>query len=449
MPDALIPKFSSRDSRRVEETWTGPKHSHNTDSGIFMLLGIRQILSGKPHLENISQAVVNDFRCLMFIELLCNKINPSEEDFRSLPQENNFQSHFDDATYHNVLEGSLISEGSQAQLRNPTVDANVVSVSSTFGMRAPHNTAPYQVDSREAESNVPSWHTQQEQQYVDPEPIPNTPNFPVAQSINPLLLYPPYNEPPLEVTHIANETPPLSEDQSERSSPRHSNDRLTQSSVIQRKQRSRRRKMQKQQKDDRMVILELLSEASMARRSRKTLCPTDLFMLWKMVNKGAISSTFFQRYYSVRFWEKTKDLRERDLKLKLGNHRMNSTKIIKDMVSCRDECSRWWDLCNLWSPDDLNNPKKYTMCAIPLGDKPRLDIQTYNLIRKRLQNAADDLTSYMKKTEDLCIRLTQDSLPEDLLMIDNFLYKTEIDIDREFETFVSLEPHPRLSLPSA
>lgn len=447
-PGAPVPHFSPQDSRHMEVIWTGPKHSHPTDSGIFMLLGIRQILSGKPHLEKISQAAVNDFRCLMFIELLCNKINPTEDDFRSLPQgsdsqspnnsivDKNVESYFEDAIYHAELQGSPISESSQAQLRNSTVDANVVSVSSTFGMRAPDNTAPYLVD-------ADSWHAQQEQQYGDPESVPDSANFPEAQSINPPPVCSPYNEPPLGNTHVASETPPLSEDQPERSSQRRSENGLTQSSVVQRRQRSRRKRMQ--QKDDRMVILELLSEAFVACRSRKALCPTDVVLLWKLVDKGAVTSTFFQRYYSVRFWEETKDLQDTDLSLRLLNRGLNSNETKSLMMNCRKKCKLWWDLCNLWSP---NHPKKYTMCAIPLGNKASLDRQTYNLIKKRLQNAADGLRNYLRKAEDLCLRLTQDSLPEHLLMIDNFLFKTEIDLDREFEMFLSLISRPTISLPS-
>lgn len=459
-PGAPVPHFSPQDSRHMEVIWTGPKHSHPTDSGIFMLLGIRQILSGKPHLEKVSQAVVNDFRCLMFIELLCNKINPTEDDFRNLPQgsdsqspnnsivDENMESYFDNAIHHVELPGSPVSESSQAQLRNSTVDANVVSVSSTFGMRAPDNTAPYLVDadSGEAGSNVPSWHAQQEQQYGDPESVPDTANFPEAQSINPQPVYSPYNEPPLGNTHVASETPPLSEDQPERSSQRRSENGLTQSSVVQRRQRSRRQRMQMQQKDDRMVILELLSEAFVACRSRKALRPTDLFFLWKLVDKGAVTSTFFQRYYSVCFWEETKDLQDTDLSLKLQG--ISSRKIRDRMMSCRKECKLWWDLCNLWNPNDPENPKKYTMCAIPLGDTESLDRPTYNLIKKRLENAADDLRNYLRKAEDLCLRLTQDSLPEHLLMIQNFLFKTKINLDRDFEMFVSLVSRPRISLPS-
>lgn len=207
----------------------------------------------------------------------------------------NFKSYFNNAIHHVELQGSPISESSQTQLRNSTVDANVVSVSSTFGMRAPDNTVPYLVDadSGEAGSNVPSWHAQQEQQYRDPESISDTANFPEAQSFNPPLVYSPCDEPPSIDTHVASETPPLSEDQPERSSQRRSDDVLTQISVVQRRQRSRRKRMQIQPKDDHMVISELLNEAFLACRSSKSLCPTDLFLLWKLVDKGAVTSTFF------------------------------------------------------------------------------------------------------------------------------------------------------------
>lgn len=457
-PGAPVPQFSPRNSQNTETIWTGPKYSRPADSGIFMLLGIRLILSGKPHLEKIPQTLVNDFRCLMLIELLCNKIDPSEEDFKSLPQakdpqssdngmvDENIETHFDNAILSSQLEDPTISESSQNHLGNSTFDANVVSASSTFGMRAPGSTAPYLVetDTGEAESTVPFWraHHQEQEAYGDPASIPQSTNLPEAQQINSPLVASSTGQSPLEDVHAVSEEPLFFEEQAERSPQRRSNESLTRSSIVQSRQPSKRRRIQK---DDRVVILELLSEAFVVCRSRKDPCPTDLFLLWSLIEKGAVTSTFFRRYYSVCFWEQTKNIQDRDLTQSLSNQGI-SRKIKDRMANCRKECKRWWDLCHLWCPNDPQNPKKYTVCAIPLGDKARLDKDAYDRLKERLESAGDDLSSYLTKAEELCLLLTQNVVPEHLLMIDNFVYKTNIDVESDFETYLSCVPQPKMSL---
>lgn len=103
-PNSVTPQFSASDGRRVVTGWTGPKHSRSEDSGILMLIGIRLLLQGTPH---ICQTVADQFsvtlRPRIVIELLSKTIDPSQQDFEEILHQNcppNPSSFFDEAMFH-------------------------------------------------------------------------------------------------------------------------------------------------------------------------------------------------------------------------------------------------------------------------------------------------------------------------------------------------------------
>ncbi|KAI9148665.1 hypothetical protein HJFPF1_10706 [Paramyrothecium foliicola] len=81
--------FAVADDRPVVEDWTGPKQPDWADSGVLMLLGIRQIQHGVSGFDTV--------------ELLCGKLNPTESDFENLvahvKQEQEQSLFFENATY--------------------------------------------------------------------------------------------------------------------------------------------------------------------------------------------------------------------------------------------------------------------------------------------------------------------------------------------------------------
>ncbi|ODA75749.1 hypothetical protein RJ55_08731 [Drechmeria coniospora] len=82
-----VPEFSASGSRQVVTNWTGPKQSKFSDSGVLMLLGIRCIQKGTPHRsQRVADAMVSSFRTRIFVELLCQKLDPTEEDFEQLQE---------------------------------------------------------------------------------------------------------------------------------------------------------------------------------------------------------------------------------------------------------------------------------------------------------------------------------------------------------------------------
>lgn len=85
VPEQSAPQLRTTDVRRVRSMWTGPEQSRPNDSGVIMLIGIRQILQATPHLhKRLTCDIAQTFRIRMFIELLTKKINPDQDDFENL-----------------------------------------------------------------------------------------------------------------------------------------------------------------------------------------------------------------------------------------------------------------------------------------------------------------------------------------------------------------------------
>ncbi|KAH6986813.1 hypothetical protein EDB80DRAFT_590332, partial [Ilyonectria destructans] len=84
-PNSIIPQFSTEDKRRVVIGWAGPKYSRSEDSGILMLIGIRLLLQGIPHIyQKVADQYVVAFRSYMVIELLSKTMDLSQQDFEEI-----------------------------------------------------------------------------------------------------------------------------------------------------------------------------------------------------------------------------------------------------------------------------------------------------------------------------------------------------------------------------
>ncbi|PWI64267.1 hypothetical protein PCL_11321 [Purpureocillium lilacinum] len=98
-----VPVVSASGARKVVANWTGPK-CDDEDSGILMLLGIRCIRKGSAHRsQRIAEEMLSSFRARVFVELLCRKLNPNDQDFeRLLADERAEQSLFFDDAIHGM-----------------------------------------------------------------------------------------------------------------------------------------------------------------------------------------------------------------------------------------------------------------------------------------------------------------------------------------------------------
>ncbi|EJP61525.1 uncharacterized protein BBA_09549 [Beauveria bassiana ARSEF 2860] len=75
-----VASLSSPDERIMTNHWTGPVHERDEDSSIFMLMGIRCIQRGCPHiLQETAVNLASHLRARVVIELLCEKIDPSKQ----------------------------------------------------------------------------------------------------------------------------------------------------------------------------------------------------------------------------------------------------------------------------------------------------------------------------------------------------------------------------------
>ncbi|KAI5465174.1 hypothetical protein BGZ63DRAFT_422125 [Mariannaea sp. PMI_226] len=71
------PHFRATRARRLVGGWTGPEHSCPEDSGIVMLIGIRLVLQGVPHLsQKLTDELVRTFRTRMLAELQTQELIP-------------------------------------------------------------------------------------------------------------------------------------------------------------------------------------------------------------------------------------------------------------------------------------------------------------------------------------------------------------------------------------
>ncbi|KAH6972689.1 hypothetical protein EDB80DRAFT_596077 [Ilyonectria destructans] len=92
-PNSAIPDFAS-------DGWRGPQSPRVNDSGVLMLLGIRCISSGLPHVDDENaEGPVKQFRIRLLLELACKHLDPHEDEVPALNEieDNKVSSFFDDA----------------------------------------------------------------------------------------------------------------------------------------------------------------------------------------------------------------------------------------------------------------------------------------------------------------------------------------------------------------
>ncbi|KAJ2981954.1 hypothetical protein NQ176_g1708 [Zarea fungicola] len=144
--DRHIPSLSSPDKRAVTNHWTGPKHERNADSSIFMLMGIRCIQRGSPHLpQETAVSLASTFRARVVVELLCGKIDPPKHSVEMLlMQEVEEQSLFFEDAMNGMDWQSSPSPDAETEngfvplpLDPPSLDANRIPPSTIVSLAQP------------------------------------------------------------------------------------------------------------------------------------------------------------------------------------------------------------------------------------------------------------------------------------------------------------------------
>lgn len=104
------PPSISAARRQILNGWTGPKQcaERPQDSGIFMLLGIRCISQGAPHVsQEAADKLVPSFRARLVVELVCGKLEPSGAEFEQLKErEREEQSTFFDEAMNGIAQAA-------------------------------------------------------------------------------------------------------------------------------------------------------------------------------------------------------------------------------------------------------------------------------------------------------------------------------------------------------
>lgn len=136
-PDEQIPDFQwARDISQkynLRSTKVGPKQSRIENSGHFMLLGIRQITEGRPHIsQQDADTCIQNFRQRILIELLREGLNPSIENFGRIVSRQNDQ----DSMFFNNAFGLYLSDlqsGSISQQDSMDSPPNILGFALLYG----------------------------------------------------------------------------------------------------------------------------------------------------------------------------------------------------------------------------------------------------------------------------------------------------------------------------
>ncbi|KAL7940679.1 hypothetical protein V8C42DRAFT_336859 [Trichoderma barbatum] len=386
----------------------GPKAEHEYDSGIYMLLGIRRILDGIPHISQqaATPEVVSNFRVRILVELLCKKMDPSMEDFQAFCEK-------EDIVMPSALQENLLQSSSA-----PTP-----------------NLQSYPSFTRKSTSPV-----------VGEDYIPQDTLLPIEEVYaiytptaysNPMDILQPTEEG--HATFSSNSTPKFSGTLSGRQS-------TAATSVNVSSPPRPRLSFNVQNTINTMKgILNLLSTAAFTCRISNTSKKTSLAILWHSINKDHSESKFHQRYNEVLFYDKMEALRSDDaIKTEMNERNITPMKLKKK------NCKFWKDVCDIGEGLGWKDENKYVMLlaisSLPANESQRKEILSH--LRSRLDDGSDQLRNWLLSAHSLCTSIVKQELPEENLMIDLYYLKKHNNIDEEtYKSFMSLNSHVAMEIP--
>ncbi|KDN62701.1 hypothetical protein CSUB01_08507 [Colletotrichum sublineola] len=381
--------------------------SEQKDSGLFMLLAMRMLVSGRAPTRRNDREFVRYLRAKTFIELLTGNLNASDQDVETLHEafDKDTSCYFDDAfvSHHSSPCGpdssSTADTGTVAQMPPESVrstedqpvpfDMCVTSWGTSTGSGSYSRRLPSQVVSSRSNANA--------QDNATEITVPNSRNT-EGRSRN------------------RSATPPS---------------------------------MPQECKN----ILQLLSEAVVFHRSSRLTGSSDLATLWSFIRNdfsNGFKSEFYRRYNGVLFYEKMLGLHsDREiatlLELPLGNARD-----LQEVKKLQSRFKVWHEICQLrnsWGKG------RYTLlCAVSDGsslERASSEQKESKLsrLKSRLEDEEDPLSGWINSARELCCSLIEDRFPRDRLMIDNYHLKASWTLyEPEFAAYTSMNPNATIEI---
>lgn len=398
-----MPELSTGDHRVVSCEWSGPKHTRMEDSGVFMLLGVRNILQQMPHLsQDAADRQLPSFRAQLVIEILCHKLDPSRQELQRLEKSQQQESFFGEATY---------------------------------GMDISPNPADYRYEPAAAcFDNVP----------IQFEAIPNISFSEVAASPNITIsevaasadgqtefeAIPHISSPGISDQEVIDQDVPA-----EGMTPYEASS-MSEGSIL------NHQSPEVSSLDDRLTIVHNLNQAVLTYRLSSISPDTSLEMLWSCVRNEHSTSVFYEGYTRVLFYDHMSSLAETAVPTSVKSD-------WRRMKAMQKHCEIWQTLCNLRQGWGLG---RYALLLAVNSKFKKMSLsrkkEVVTEIHDRLEDATDPLESWLSMVRDMCTALIEHSLTTQPLMIDHYPYRRHEPMsDQFYEACTSKDPRHRMRLP--
>jgi hypothetical protein len=382
----LVPPVTG--ARPVVEGWRGPQNNNLADSGVFMLMGIKLILQLKPHLsQRIADELNQSFRSCIFIELLCEKVQPTSTDLRHINLEQVLDTGYLYSTADEISHGHTLTDAQQESSFFEDAMAATISATQAISSASP-------VICQAGEANASSRNPE-----LPPATDPDRP--PGLSSLQP--------------QH------PTNTSRKRRSQPRATNERAE--------------GRVHQDLDDRKIILDNLSHAIHFKRSALVSFEDDPFVLWALLRYARTSGNLHRRFHAVLFHNMMKD-DDRIIKMKSAMGRKAERCMKRDLWSWKF----WKRVSDVGMKYGLG--PLVPLCAF------ENDFSGYRLseeaqdplierFENRLQNESDMLRAWLQDARDLCEAILVGPTPVALFKIDEYNFQAEFDMtDDQFQSYV-------------
>ncbi|KAF4963794.1 hypothetical protein FSARC_8220 [Fusarium sarcochroum] len=382
----LVPPVTG--ARPVVEGWRGPQNNNLADSGVFMLMGIKLILQRKPHLsQKVADELNQSFRSCIFIELLCQKVQPTSIDLHHIDLEQMLDTGYLSSTADEMSHGHALTDAQQEPSFFEDAMAATISATQAISSASP-------VICQAGEANASS---------RNPELPPATdPDRPPGLSI-------------LQPQHPANTS------RKRRSQPRVTNERAE--------------GRVHQDLDDRKIILDNLSHAIHFKRSALVSSKDDPVVLWALLRYARTSGNLHRRYKAVLFHRMAEN-NDRIIKMKSTMGRKAEKCKTRDLWSCKF----WKRVSDVGMKHGLG--PLVPLCAFEndfSGYRLKEEAQDPLIeeFENRLQDESDMLRVWLQDARDLCEAILVGPTPVALFKIDEYNFQAEFDMTNDqFRSYV-------------
>ena len=368
----------------------GPLQKRSEDSGLFMLLGIRQIADGLPHIsQEEADVLIEAFRDKLLVEIICRSLTPSKQDFEGIvAQWQAADSMFvDEAIRWAQARGDPSSRTDGESCMSDAVSeasGPIIGIEDTLSLA------------------------------VTPGAIHAAPNVGLISSTD-------------DTLQLAARSGTLEELRSTA---------------------GRRRPLPASQQvityQDRKTIVGILSQAVRAYRCTRMDQHTEMAVLWTHIVEESMSSTFHRRIAMVLLGERLiKPSTPEAISMEINGFADQLT--IRKIQRKRHECNFWVSISKL---SEAWRVGKYTLlCAFPTNiSNIRQQQERKAQIISQLQNGP--LQRYLELAQKLCQAIIEHNLPQERLIIDFYRYKEHEPLtEQTFKAFINLDICPRLLIP--